>query len=77
MAGASIIAIPDWSNPDAVVGTATLSTPLAAWTALAKAIMAMPAPGPALARTMVAVNLKQAVAKARRLPEPQRGRAGQ
>jgi len=77
MVGASIIAIPDWSNPDAVVRAATLSTPLAARTALAEAIMAMPAPGSALARTMVAVNLKQAVAKARRLPDAQRGSAGQ
>ena len=36
-----------------------MSTPLTARTALAEAIMPMPAPGPALARTMV--DLKHAI----------------
>ena len=57
----SVVAKPGGAELHAGVGTATLATPLAAGTALAEAIVAMPAARSALARAMVAVHLRDAV----------------
>jgi hypothetical protein len=60
----SIVADPNRPGPNAGVGTAALATPFATITTLSKAIVAMPSTPPALARTMVAVNLHEAGAHA-------------
>ena len=61
---ASVVAVPNRPEPDAVVGTATVATPFATKTTLAEAIVAMPAARPALTRTMPAMNLNKTVAHA-------------
>ena len=62
LAAASVIAVPERADPDAVVRTTTFATPFAAVTALTVAIVAMPTTRPTLAGTMVAVDLNNVAA---------------
>src|SRR5262245_38368340 len=60
----SVIAVPDWSNSDTGVRSATFAAPLATRAPFAKPVVAMPAAGPALARLVVAMNQNHVVTQA-------------
>src|SRR5262245_46218610 len=62
----SVIAHPDGPNSDAGVRSTTFAAPLATRAPFAKPVVTMPAAGPALAGSMVAMNLNHVVTEALR-----------